>query len=43
VLALSDPDGGSALPPPWQRGLPDIARFRPSHWKSCNGRPCKPW
>lgn len=39
----TDTNGGDSLPAPWERGLPDIARFRPSRWKSCNGRPCKPW
>ncbi len=32
-----------ATPPPWQRGLPDIETYRPSHWDSCGGRACKPW
>lgn len=29
--------------PPWEAGLPDIARFRPSLWNSCGGKPCKRW
>lgn len=35
--------GEEELPPPWQRGLPDIATYRRSLWDSCGGRACKAW
>lgn len=31
------------LPPPWDRGLPDIPSYRRSLWDSCGGRACKAW
>ena len=31
------------LPPPWERGLPDISTYRRSLWDSCGGRACKAW
>lgn len=33
-------DGRAA---PWALGLPDIADFRRTLWKSCDERPCKRW
>lgn len=38
LVASTDGDA-----PPWDRGLPDIADFRRSHWKSCGDRACKPF
>lgn len=38
---LAEQDEG--LPPPWERGLPDIPKFRKSLWRSCGGRACKPF
>ena len=32
-----------ALPPAWDRGLPDISSYRRSLWESCGGRACKGW
>jgi len=37
---LGSIDAGSA---PWEAGLPDMSRFRPSLWNSCGARPCKRW
>jgi hypothetical protein len=37
---LRNIDGGSA---PWEAGLPDITRFRPSLWNSCGAKACKRW
>jgi hypothetical protein len=28
---------------PWKRGLPDIARFERTRWRSCGDRACKRW
>ena len=35
--------GAALLEAPWQRGLPQAAKFRPSLWDSCGGRACKPF
>ncbi len=32
-----------SVPPPWERGLPDIKSYRRSLWDSCGGRACKGW
>lgn len=40
LLAEQDALEGEPHPPPWQVGLPESA-FRPSLWKSCQGRACK--
>jgi len=41
VKQLDEINDGLAAP--WGSGLPDIASFRRSLWKSCNERPCKRW
>lgn len=43
VLAALDFDADDPALAPWDRGLPDIAGYRPSRWKSCGNRACKPW
>lgn len=42
VLAELDLDP-TKHPAPWELGLPDIADFRRSLWKSCGGKACKAW
>jgi hypothetical protein len=43
LLEQKDALDGEPFAPPWQRGLPDMARFEPSRWQSCSGRACKPY
>jgi hypothetical protein len=43
VLAALDFDSLDPVTAPWERGLPDMTKFRPSRWKSCGDRACKPW
>lgn len=41
-LSLLEQEQGD-VPPPWERGLPDIASYHASRWDSCGGRACKGW